>query len=535
MTSRKIGITASISLMAALAMALLFLYATQGVASAGYSQQPAPPAVPQPASPEMTGDPITTERWDLLSPRDTSSFFSGGPNATEFDPSVLEKFEGGVNLKWTFPASYDAIGYKVERQLQDKFPGEANGWHLLSDYMSETAYEDITTAPGFSYTYRITPFDSNDNPGEPLERTFTSFPRDGFYAIGSETDTINLYIVPTKDFQNQSGPFRITRYDSPSDVTGTPERSRDKTRTDDGLVYGKIYKYVLEIMRSDGQGGWEPLQNVKTIYAIAGFAAMPGEPTGIMSDGTGGKGLTLTWEDPTNVDRSQFALYEVLRRNAKDWQSEFKVIGSTTGLRFTEQWSTEFDHFEYGIQPVSWEQLHKAIARGHISPDIPEPECLSVDKTSEPITHVHLQHGRDWLPLNKWIAFSPIAYYGDVDNRTKCRSFEMDDFYVQRAINLAHTVAGCSTPGTSCTKRSAELLGYDPRDGGYDYVPGRLRSVSDTLGYLYLVWHDDSGPTDNGLYRHVYKMCSYSDGGLCSDVFVSDFRWVGIDAIPFSE
>ena len=564
MSTKKTSVIV-VMLIVAAAIALIAFNWPQRFANAQQSSDP--PGQTEPRV-EFSAVALTEAEWNDINPR--PAFYGGSSSdALRYDEEDLSRVEAGIKLTWSFSELKDVSGvvYKLERQLQEP-DGPENGWRLIAARHPTNTYKDPDGAPGpgFGYKYRITP----TGVGVPRVKPYTTdeeihlIPRDGFYGFGHEAAKVKLHIVPIKRFE-QYRAYRVTRYKGPLDTAGklVTDNTIDQEVTDKvpesgefpALYPGKVYRYKLDVGVLNSEGKFEFRKTIGSIYVKAGAPTFGDKVERTQPEdaerggGEAGVDLTVQWDDPDpempgGLHRSQFALYEVGRRVAKQWDARFDIIGSaaeTNSLK-EEPASGDEEHFEYAVRAVSWTHEHGMYAT-FVSPTLPQPKC-SVDGFTEKkeVYSISLNRIETQVPANKRYGFFPAAWaVGDVAHTgttityPDCAGLDTSDWYVERAVVLHLTPEACAAPNADClamTHKSAS----DVKDSELEHVKGQFFPQVGSKP----IWYDDPPkpelePKDKrrGLYKYAYRMCSYATKPkqVCSNNFLSDWRFEGDDPI----
>ena len=454
----------------------------------------------------------------------------------------MSAVEAASEVEWWFPDLEDdeIDSYKLERQTQVPEGRPEQSWEVLQDAITGTLYDDHGTAAGFTYKYRVTAYYlsgvEKKHETDPVE----GHPRKGFYGFG-KSESVVLSIVPTDEFP-AGDYYQVTRYTGPSDSQGTViHTSRTADPIDDQLTDDKIYRYILHVGNLV-DGDFVPTQvgNVAEIFLKAGQPDLAAVPS-VVKQGSG-RSFRIDWTPPESLHRSQFALYEISRKNAKDWKAEWEVIGTTTGLNGTkgEQFKPplvgENESFDYSVRVVGWEHEHGpdslVIPR---YPEIKPPKCETLDGTTlsgnhEVVRSMEIMRLGDRVPVNKWYGFYIWAAAGSSTSPPflACGELDLSDWYVQRAVYYHHPSPDtCQDTAEGCQVVSRPSLADA---GPFDYVEGAFRE--DSGGSMpVLVWYDQPNPVA-GLYRYVYQTCSYyANPRFCTSKVASDWRFEGLDSI----
>jgi len=533
---------ATAALVAVMALALAATYWLPGTVGA-QTVPPDPQTTPPPSqSPVVTFRGITEDKWNELSPRPVGQY-RGGNAGDDYGVSDLRPFEGGLEVGWTFAPADNIVGVKLERQMKVGDDHPPMGWTLLETYTEDALYYDQTGAPGFQYRYRITPYTAIHTVGTIHVTDFTEMiPRDGFFGYALADTTLKVRVVPTPDFETTDGIYSITMFDSRTDSDPYEYIGRKPSRELEGLVADKVYRFNVKIVEPGG-AGYETVQEIGDFYIMTGLPPLPEAPSPIVGFGVGGKGIKLNWSRVFNQHRSQFAFFEIARRDAKNWNAPFEMLGTTTGQTFQEQRVTDsdVDHFEYVVSGVSWFHRHGPIPeRGHVSPAIPHPTCANKDTgDSLPVKSLELAQGQPKAPRSNRFAFQPQPVALDPTAGTTgdnaCGGFspsDLSDYFVLRATLYQESLSGkCSDPDQSCVvvNRSPEDMDMDD----FEPVIGSFQPVGASGSAS--IWYDRDLEPEKGLYRFAYHMCSYSEPRLCSEnPFRSDWRFQGVTDLPFS-
>ena len=487
---------------------------------------------------DVTTRSLTEAEWNELYPR-TASQTSGARSAPrEYGLTDLEPFYATMQMGWGFLAADDVVAYRIERRLVEP-DGTENGYTLLHESTTNISRKDWVGAPGEEYIYRITPKTTTVPKPPHISRPIHLFPRGGFYGYAVGGDAVALRIVPTDDFVSTGDKYRVTRYSSPSDqgTVSDPTYLVDIPQT--GLTANKVYRFKLEIVEYDSvTDAYVALQDVTDIYVKTGapdLNAVTSIPTSIVVWGNGTQ-ANLDWATPSGLHRSQFAFYEVLKRNAKDWKASYEVIGSIVDVDLlTAHNFASGQYFEYTVRAVGWGHVHGPVSATYVHPEIPDPTCTLADGTTADVTTMELTLIMDFMPANKWHGgFYPwaVSYDSDADQNRSCVTLDLSDWYIVRAIWHQHSLSStCTDPSASCNV----VAGGDMYSlTGYDYADGDFQDSEPLQGMTKPIWYDAPNP-ESGRYRYAYKICSYADPDGCSVPFGGPWRFEGVDSVPFTK
>ena len=342
----------------------------------------------------------------------------------------------------------------------------------------------------------------------------TVYARDYVHGLSWGTDGVRLFL--DRPLDHLDGLYRIKRYDSPSD-SGTKVVKKPTALSeidDNGLVSGRVYRYKMQLMVPAEGGSGNTKQGKPTnLYIKAGFVDPP-QVTGIAAFTNTGRPINLQW-NATTVDKSQFGLYEVLRRDAKQYDSQYEVIGTTVGLTLADNTRDIKKYYNYAVRSVRWDLVRGSRFDEHTAPTIPAAKCTDSNGSEQT---VNLVIPRPYLgrPDDRWAAIQVWAFKeSEVDGtrtRTECTNWDASDWYVLRSDWYTYTISpDCPDPAVICGRPKPEMFEY--RGGGFR--GGALEGMA-RYEDVETVWYDLPNSTD-GLYRYSYQVCSYATPSVCGE------------------
>ena len=487
----------------------------------------------------ITFTELTPTEWAASSPRQgRTNRLAGTSSGKSWRDSLTEANIAGIKVSWVFQDPDSAIqAYRVERRIIEPPANTiAHDWQLMADRSTNTYYDDTDGAAGFNYEYRITPQTVSEylTAHETVPRELIA--ATGFWGKHVGETGIELNVQKLSHWDNRT--YRITRYDSPD--SSTPDATTITILpqlTVNNLTTGKVYKFVLE--QGDYANGVMTDTVIRaTKYVKTGVPTLTA-PSSLSVSGTAGQGATVNWPRITGVAPGQVALYEILRRNAKDFGSPYTVVGTSVGITTTEGLAATGEYFQYQVRGVSYPHVHGPVSSALSEPIIPRPTCENDNGIVMRVRHLDLQKVENHVPLNDrygfavWMRGTSAALQNSL---TDCASIDPDDWYVLKHVDVAHHNSDtCRVTGTSCTLENAERVSTTKtlvRSLGTfqstDPIPGNNMDSK-------VVWYEDID-SEPGVYRNLYRMCSYGAPQICSqsELFRSEWQFNGVTEIPFT-
>ena len=319
---------------------------------------------------------------------------------------------------------------------------------------------DADGAPGFSFDYLITATTTSGKITQ--QRRFTMWSRDKVYGIGV-SQGVELTVVPHAT--NLDAMHRVRRYSSPSSETFEEiESAIPDEMIPDYNVTGGYHKYVVDyVVYNPDTNQHDRISAVGSVVLKAGRPT-PRRPRSLISfSGENSGQVDVTWYAPSG-DRADFALYEVMRRDARDQASEFKVIASTLNLRYRDiSADTANSYYMYAIRTAGWAHDHSSRSGWLVIPDLPAPTCTLTQQAggggrTKPVSNIELKE--PWGPPtdNGYGVAASFAWLDPDANSSNnklvyhiCRTVNPADWYMQKRTLYAHQVSpNCDDPSISC-------------------------------------------------------------------------------------
>ena len=516
------------------ALAALAVLAIVGIQTIGAQGGPA-------AEPgyTVTFRALTEAEWTELDPLTAAS----GAAVTEWTDDDQLLPQGSLRVTWTTPpGAPPALKFHVDRRFH--YSGNESEWTRVKSNNKGNSYTDITGAPWFSYSYRITPIHA-DGTGTPFptpEHTF--YQRGEVSGFGSKAGVTLRFAVnnPDNDW------LQLSRFDSPSDTVATmtwdeslPESTPDGI-VDDTTVAGTIYKYVAEF--GTKSGGEFTSGSTEQVIIMAGAPTLDSPEMLTVAANAAGSGAQLGWTRPTATHESEIATYLVLRRNWREYQSEYKVIGTAKDTSWEDRSHRSTQHYAYRIMLVGYTEGASGRSPRLIEPPLPFPTCTgsngdrfeSGDVRMVDITDFSVvPHDSEYV-FGLWLV---PTFTGST--AAQCLNADPTDWYVQRKLKNLHGLSdACPDPTVSCNVvTSSERL--DGTSTEWEEAPGEWKTMTMTVfstrTKTFLNWHQDT-PDDIGVYNWKYKVCSYAvssgQAAKCSSDVGLGWRFEGVVSQPFN-
>ena len=469
----------------------------------------------------------------------------------------LPSLEAGLVLSWTM-GGVTGDEYHVARRVVEP-AGPVQEWQILEEGLANNTYTDLDGAFGFEYDYQIT-LDRKVGPSVTVEEEgLVMYSRDPVFALGHGANAVKLYIPRISLGEHEA--YRVRRYVSPaSDAPFAPVLTDDGITlaneiTDPGLVDAQVYRYEITVMEPREPGSellvatdrqsdvfvraGSPSLTAPTSFVAAGPPTsddnpFQGTPTPPNENEEDPEFYQLRWNLPADIHRSEYAFFEILRKDAKDRGANFKVVGATNELRDNDYTVRFGEYYEYAVRPVDWDHTHGPLFSADPFPVIPQPKCVNLDGNDGQVTEAHLRP-TEFAPWNRWFAVQARLMNvdpGSVD--PWCYDFELSDWYVERQTREFYSV---SFPLCESDDSCNALWVEDTLDDvGFQYLGGQFlqdgpsRIAGDPGAW---VWYDDAFSVAPGLYRHEYQMCSYATSPqICSVLQEGPWRFENVDDIP---
>ena len=524
-TLNRTAVLTTIAVFLVVAAALMSIYLTTGRTDAD-----------QLTSAQVTFTELTEEEWEAAHPvaQASDSAASASSNSSQFSDELTDGNFAGIKVSWTFTDSSDIQTYRVERRVIEPEGSPEAAWQLLEDSWEKTYYNDPDGAPGFEYQYRITGRTLSDKK-EHLTDPRELIPRRGFWGRPVGETSIQITIQKLAKWDDDR-PYRISRYDSPS--SSDPDHAEVTLVTSplvENLAKGRVYKFVLEQGRVTDNEFVDPVQRAVS-YVKTGQPSLTA-PEAISVAGTAGHDGRVSWNRLSNVAPGQVAFYEILRRDAKSYGDEFKIVGTGVLPGAREALALSGKHFEYQVRAVTWPHVHGPTSDSKIEPAIEAPACQTSEGRSVPVYRLELMEPKEHVPLNPRYGFVPWIIGEDRQQGVQhgvlvCSSFDTSDWYVLRNTMISHKDSDECPDSTSCTIHFPSYLRWTPKDatlasGAFVTTPGIAKEPDQ------LVWYD-APEAEPGVYRYKYKMCTYYEPSVCSVPFKGDWRFQEVGQIPFT-
>ena len=494
-------------------------------------------------------EPFSEEKWNELRPRAARSTRGGAEaQSADYTDANLTTRDAGGKVIWQM-GGIPGDAYDVYRRVIE--PDETlQGWQLMEEAHRHNWYEETEGAFGFKYQYKIIRKRTLSEDKEYITVGLDMPPRDkvfGFGVIAEEGDMgVDLFI---RNVDVPSGEaLRVQRFDS-GHAVGQPVGSETGLTSyldhnDVGLVAGKVYRYLVEVVRAvegDPPGTVEPtgvsfetfVKAGKPTFPVPGVVSTVDPRLGIVDangDIVDPGYFQVDWEAPSGIHRSQFAMYEILRKDAKDLRSKYSIVAVSVDRTVKDYSVVGGPYYRYAVRLVGWGHVHGDEMSGPAVPVIPQPQCRNQDGVTAEVISAHLMPVTS-VPWNRWFAVRAKLQNAGTTQDPWCEYFDGSDWYVERQAREFYTVSfpTCDVL-TTCNGLWVENA---LKDEGFKYHGGEFRleapvSMQGADGLT--VWYDDSFTVDPGLYRHEYRMCSYAEGPqICSQVQTGDWRFEGGD------
>ena len=502
--------------------------------------------------------PLTEEQWNDYFPRSAASTSSGGAEGARSAPSIysdanlLVPYFGG-RMTWTFDAPIVGDEYEVARRVVED-DGPDQEWQVLEipqEKRTNNWYDEVEASFGFKYKYRITRKRVLTPDETKYTRELVFHSRDRVFALGSGSNGVDLYIKRVNVPSGQA--LRVRRFESTGDVVGSPVGTVNgmglaTDLKDRNLVDGKVYRYFVEVVRAskvvtDGveSTGVEIEAFVKAGSPVLDAPAsmvtvnpLPVDPiTGNVLVGDP-EYFQVSWEAIAGIHRSEFAMFEILRKDAKDRGGDYKIVAISTGRYLKDFTVKAGGHYVYAVRMVSWAHDHGDPISGNVIPTIPQPQCLNMEGRTDEVSRV-MTDVIDVVPLNRWFAVQ--VKFGNADSLPGdvwCVDVDVSDWYVERMSFNYEAVS--DAPCSSYDTCNVLMFNSTGDDAGYQYGGGKLvksASLGTAVQAGVWVWYDDPFTVEPGLYKHEYWLCSYATGPqICSLRDVGPWRFADVDDIP---
>ena len=505
-------------------------------------------------NPEVTWRPLTDAEW---SARKGPQFYSGSPsNATEYSESDIPAIDAAGHMEWKYPPSFPAVNsYKLERQLVvNPVYGLQSTYEVLEEEYTGTSHKDLAGPPGFRFNFVITPNLAQGGTGRPFRtEPYEPFTENGLHAFGIDESKVVINITPIKNkYPDGDRYYKVTRYDSPSDRVGTViEPNTDATSiTDTTAVANKVYRYHVKVLQRDSAipGGYGEVYTAGDVFVKAGDPGFP-DPTAISQNPSSTEPV-LKWWEPTRIHKSQLAMYLVLRANARTRNPTWTIVATPEENRWPIATDEDDDNnYQYSIRYVMWPNNYSIKQSGTVVyPTIPAPRCTTPNGTAIVIDNVDLTRMTSQVPLHHrygftlWAFGNKVGETNPVARKAECgATIDPNDWYVEQAVYYHHGLSDedCDDPKISCDlikhSSTSDLKGSD-----FVSISGTFEQRTNPDGTMSKpIWHDDpNAVVERGLYRYVYKMCSYSTtpGRVCSmNTALSDWRFEGTTKLYFEK
>lgn len=485
--------------------------------------------------------PLTADEWRILKPRAQLGEASQDTTATEFPEARVGSIDAGMYIGWGDVGFTGVQRYNVYRRLATSAGESPRPWHLIKSLESSTTqHQDTDAAPGFTYDYKVEIITLRAHPDPILINNATMTPRDFVYGYGTGTAGISLWVAPMGN-AHKTGIKRITRYVGPQDHDGTmlplgtgsigPKGMSGFDET--GLVAGKVYGYEVEYVDWDNDAGDYKVLKANPMVFIKAGAATVGSPANLTTTRAAAVATAagLSWTAPVNAPRTGFALYEVLRRNTKQYRSPYVPIGTTIDATYHDHSVEVTQYYSYKVRTIGWDKQPGEASHRVAAPELRKPECTDASGSVGEIANYEVM-AVDTTPTHRGFAFKLWMFYrNDQGEAIRCDSFEASDWYVQREVMYHHgTSADCPDPNESCvlvTRSNTRAADQIPlAEGHFGYDIATLRSP---------VWYDDPNPVP-GLYKYSYRICSFYEGPGrigCKGYDNRDWKFEVVDSIPF--
>ena len=493
-------------------------------------------------------------------PSSSSSGASGSSSASSTVRNLttqdIPPIHGAVTIDYTTLANEDANSDVRTWQITRKLVATGSSatdvpWRVLAD-QTATIYTDVDAAPGFTYDYQIIG-QTKKGPKKSAKRSISNVLMESTqtaYGFGKNEKEVEIRVYTISN----ASTIRLTRFEttSPLSSAGTalePELKENvrgvRVLTDDAatLVAGKVYRYQVEYVKwNTTHERWDTVQRQDDVTVVAGKIAdnAAGNVPRRLTSLTGGTGnIRLDWDPPSAPHRSQYALFQVLRKNPKQYGHPYGPVGTAvlTTLTDTKASELDYDHTRYTVEMVDWLGNKYGHSVAVTTPPIPAPECTTASGDTVTVAGMSVSEFARTAPKKVGFAFHALPYgYKDNDpaqniaNLEVCVSFDTSDFYVLRGYLYQHARSAddCPNAETSCTLINRVRV---PNDG-FTLANGSFDAVVD--GQQIKAWYDDTNP-EKGLYRYEYRFCAYAllSRGSCTEVITSLWNFEGITEIPF--
>lgn len=530
-----LAITVGIAIFAVFSLAL-WAYSSSDSAQAQQHDDadptPTPEAQPTPFGTLIVRDFTDEERANYLAPQTAKAQSSEAtPSNAPYGDLDVTVPQGVAMLVLNIDEPDGATKYRFERRIVGPSDFET-AWEYLVEKEPPVEpileYADTDGMPGFEYEYQVTKLTNTG--AEPA----VSAGRHPMYSVHylygyGVTNAAQLHIKRRAwDVQVK---YRVWRYSSRTDSTpvlvGDPSVNTSVT---DPQPTG-FYRYKVEYVRSDGEGGWNVVESTNEIVVKIEGSVLA-NPRGLVVSHPPGLGESrLTWNAPTGIHRANFGMYEILRRNAKNIHDRYTIIASTPSPSYTDRYAVEGMHFGYVVRAVDWNHDRSALSAGITAPRIPAPQCTVTDDEKLDVSSIDLTG--PWAPPeNDRYVFSAWLVADDGEGiRFACSEIDTSDWYVVRRTVYKHTISD------DCpTEQSCDLVGGTSGTAERKFKPavGSFLTESNTnTGTKAFVWYDDP-ESQSGLYRYAYRMCSYARGLECKE-WLGHWDFEGVESIPFAE
>ncbi len=483
------------------------------------------------ASAHITFTELTNDEWKAAHPvaQASDSAESASSNTSEFADELTDGNFAGIKVSWTFTDSGDIQTYRVERRVIEPVGSPVAEWQLLEDSWIKTFYNDAYGAPGFEYQYRITGRTLSEE-REHVTAPRELIPRRGFWGRPIGGTGIQITIQKLAEWDDR--PYRISRYDSPKSTD--PDHTEVTLRTNPlvgNLTTGKVYKFVLEQGTVSNDDFTDPVQRAVS-YVKTGQPTLTA-PGAISVVGTAGHDGEVGWNRLSNVAPGHVAFYEILRRDAKSYGDEFKIVGTGVLPGASESLASSGEHFEYQVRAVTWPHVHGPTSDSKIEPEIEAPICQTQYGESVTASGLNLMESKKYVPLNPRYGFLTWMDGSNEQGRTvECTSFDTDDWYVLRNPTIIHKEYDECPGTTSCTLIFPSHTRWAPKDA--ELASGTFVSTPGLPNLPKRMFWYDAPEAEPGVYQYKYKVCSYYSPAICSGPIKGDWQFHGIGQIPFT-